>query len=186
MTSSFLFRWKYTAQDVEESIKHIMKEEGFAAAAYPDPFSPRAIEQRKSPEKRNPGYAILPGAPWTIGYGRTGPDVREGVTTTKDQEVFWLRHRVIEELEFLVKLGCPPCAGLVGLIYNIGKAGFRSSQACRALREGRWDDACQEISEFNKAAGKVRAGLVKRRAKEIALLKDFLSRNLHSNPNSEA
>jgi len=184
MASSFT--WKYTSQDVDESIKHIMKEEGFAAEAYPDPFSPLGIELRKPLAKRAPKYQELPGAPWTIGYGRTGPDVMPRTKTTKDQEIFWLRVRVTEELQFLQKLNCPTCAGLVGLIYNIGKHAFKRSQACRALQEGRWEDAYREIAEFNKAAGKVRAGLTKRRLKEIDLLKEYLSRNLHSDTKSKA
>jgi lysozyme len=184
MTSSFI--WKYTSQDVDESIKHVMKEEGFAADAYPDPFSPLGIELRKPLSKRATQYQLLDGSPWTIGYGRTGPDVMPGTKTTKDQEIFWLRVRVTEELQFLQKLNCPTCAGLVGLIYNIGKYAFKRSQACRALQEGRWEDAYREIAEFNKAAGKVRAGLTKRRQKEIELLQQYLSRNLHSNTKPKA
>jgi lysozyme len=184
MASSFT--WKYTSQDVDESIKHIMKEEGFAAEAYPDPFSPLGIELRKPLAKRAPRYQELYGTPWTIGYGRTGPDVMPGTKTTKDQEIFWLKVRVTEELQFLQKLNCPTSAGLVGLIYNIGKYAFKRSQACRALQEGRWEDAYREIAEFNKSAGKVRAGLTKRRLKEIDLLKEYLSRNLHSDTKSKA
>lgn len=184
MTSSFI--WYYTPQDVDESIKHIMKEEGFAAEAYPDPFSPLGIEQRKAHAKRAPNYQAMDGSPWTIGYGRTGPDVMQGTKTTRDQEIFWLRVRVTEEMKFLQNLYCPPCAGLVGLVYNIGKAAFRRSKACLALREGRWEDAYREIADFNKAAGKVRPGLIKRRTKEIELLKQYLSRNLHSNAEPKA
>lgn len=182
-TSSIL---QYTTEDVQESIKHIMKEEGFAAEAYPDPFSPLGIELRKAPARRQKGYASLSGAPWTIGYGRTGPDVQRGVTTTKDQEIFWLKFRIKEELDFLRKLGVPPCAGLVGLVYNVGKNAFQRSRACKALQQRRWEDAYMEIMDFNRAGGRVRVGLTRRRAREVELLKDFLSRNLHSNPNTKA
>ncbi len=182
-TSSIL---QYTTEDVQESIKHIMKEEGFAAEAYPDPFSPLGLELRKPLAKRQPAYTSLSGAPWTIGYGRTGPDVQRGVRTTKDQEIFWLKFRVTEELNFLRKLGVPPCAGLVGLVYNVGKNAFQKSRACKALQKGRWEDAYKEILDFNRAGGRVRVGLTRRREKEVALLKDFLSRNLHGNSNSKA
>ena len=177
---------KYTPEDVQESIKHIMQEEGFAAEAYPDPFSPLGIELRKAPARRQPDYKRLSGAPWTIGYGRTGPDVQPGVRTTRDQEVFWLKFRVTEELEFLRKLGGPPCAGLVGLVYNVGKAAFKKSRACKALQQRRWEDAYVEIMDFNRAGGRVRVGLTRRREKEVELLKSFLSRNLHGNSNSKA
>lgn len=182
-TSSIL---KYTAQDVQESIKHIMKEEGFEPEAYPDPFSPLGIEMRKPAAKRQAGYTSLSGAPWTIGYGRTGPDVQRGVRTTKDQEIFWLKFRIKEELDFLQKLGVPPCAGLVGLVYNVGKNAFQKSRACKALQQRRWEDAYVEILDFNRAGGRVRAGLTRRREKEVALLKDFLSRNLHGNPDAKS
>jgi len=171
-------QFDFTSEDVAQSIKIIMEEEGFAAKAYPDPFSPRAIELRKTKEKRRPDAQLLSGSPWTIGYGRTGPDVREETVTTKDQEKFWLQWRVSEELTWLRKRGVPPCAGLVSLIYNIGKGAFEKSRAYRSFQEGKWEEAIEEMQGFNKAGGKIRPGLVKRRAREAELVRDWLNLKL--------
>lgn len=174
MSTSNKRQYEFTSQDVQESIQIIKQEEGFEPKAYPDPFSPRGIEKYKPLAKRTPSWEKLPGNPWTIGYGRTGPDVVEGTTTTRDQEIFWLTYRVQEELNWLKKRGVPPCAGLVSLIYNTGRGAFERSRSYKAFQEGRWDDALEEMQGFNKAGGRVRPGLVKRRAKEAELVRAWL------------
>jgi lysozyme len=186
MSTSNKRHYEISSQDVQESIEIIKKEEGFSEKAYPDPFSPRGIEKWKAKAKRKPDWERLPGTPWTIGYGRTGPDVGEFTTTTKDQELFWLSFRVQEELRWLQKRGVPPCAGLVSLVYNIGKAAFEKSKSYRAFQEGRWEDAMEEMAGFNKAGGKVRPGLVRRRAVEVELVKKWLSRNLDTKTKPQA
>src|SRR5581483_8052554 len=54
--------------------------EGLRLHAYPDPDSPlaKALLECKPAEG-------LSGAPWTIGYGHTGPDVYPGLEITKAQ-----------------------------------------------------------------------------------------------------
>lgn len=183
MSTSFKVQHKFTNEDVVQSMKIVMEGEGFSKTAYPDPFSPRGIEMKKGLHQRKPDWQLMSGSPWTIGYGRTGPDVRPESVTTKDQEIFWLKHRVEEELVWLQQKGVPPCAGLVSLIYNIGKYNFIKSKACKAFQEGRWDDGLQEMQGFNKAGGKIRPGLVKRRAKEAELVKAWLvAANLYVEP----
>ena len=180
MCTSNKIQLEFNNEDVAESIKIIMKEEGFSKTAYPDPFSPRALEMRKAKDKRRPDYHLLSGMPWTVGYGRTGPDVREFTTTTKDQELFWLKWRVEDELLWLQKRKVPPCPGLVSLVYNVGRGAFERSRSYKAFQEGKWDKAIEELLGFNKAGGKVRPGLVKRRAAEAELIKAWLrSRNLY-------
>lgn len=190
MVTSNKRQYEFTSQDVQESIEIIKKEEGFSEKAYPDPFSPRALEKWKAKDKRRLDWDRLPGTPWTIGYGRTGPDVGEFTTTTRDQELFWLSFRVQEELNWLKKRGVPPCAGLVSLLYNIGKAAFEKSKAYRAFQEGRWADALEEMQGFNRAGNKVRPGLVKRRAKEADMVKAWLAAKdllkLDTEPKSQA
>jgi len=55
---------------------------GFIHTAYPDPLSPRAEEMRRLGIPLNQAsddrVRHLSGAPWTWGYGHTGPDVTEG------------------------------------------------------------------------------------------------------------
>lgn len=183
MSTSIKIQFKFTNEDVAQSMKIIMEEEGFSKEAYPDPFSPLAIELRKPKANRRQDLYTLSGAPWTIGYGRTGPDVLSTTKTTKDQEKFWLSFRVQEELQWLQKRGIPPCPGLVSLLFNIGKTAFSRSRAYIAFQEQRWEDALQEMQGFNRAAGKVRPALVKRRAREAELVKAWLkSQNLYTEP----
>ena len=182
MITSNKRQYKITSEDVQKSIEIIKSEEGFEAKAYPDPFSPLGIELRKAPSRRKIGWDVLRGGPWTIGFGRTGPDVLPGSVTTKDQELFWLSFRVQEELQWLQKRGVPPCAGLVSLVFNIGKGAFEQSRSYKAFQEGRWEDAIEEMQGFNKAGGRVRPGLVKRRAKEAELVRAWLLRNFNTEP----
>ncbi|MGH7024515.1 MAG: glycoside hydrolase family protein [Caulobacteraceae bacterium] len=59
----------------------LQRDEGLRLEAYPDPLSPLA--KHLNDPARYPGDpATLSGAPWTIGYGHTGSDVRPGLTWT--------------------------------------------------------------------------------------------------------
>lgn len=55
--------------------------QGFVHTAYPDPLSALAAWLRGDKRRtlKSPRPAGLSGAPWTIGYGHTGPDVFEGL-----------------------------------------------------------------------------------------------------------
>lgn len=68
-----------------ELIRAIKHDEGLVLAAYPDPLSPRGRALVLPLAHRPVGWAKLSGAPWTIGYGHTGPDVFEGLTITQAQ-----------------------------------------------------------------------------------------------------
>jgi lysozyme len=57
----------------------------------------------------------------------------------------------------------------VGLAYNIGSGAFCSSTLVKVLNEGRYADACAEISRWNRQGGKVLPGLVNRRKHERAI-----------------
>lgn len=54
------------------------------------------------------------------------------------------------------------------LAYNIGPAAFCSSTLVRKLNAEDYSGACAEISRWNRAGGKVLAGLTKRREAERA------------------
>lgn len=58
--------------------------EGLKLTAYPDPGSKRALELAKPLSARVPNWKILPGAPWSIGYGSTR-GVTEGLVITEAQ-----------------------------------------------------------------------------------------------------
>ncbi len=54
------------------------------------------------------------------------------------------------------------------LAYNIGPAAFCNSTLVRKLNAGDYAGACAEISRWNRAGGRVLAGLTKRREAERA------------------
>jgi lysozyme len=57
----------------------------------------------------------------------------------------------------------------VSFAYNIGSGAFCGSTLVKVLNEGRYADACAQISRWNKQAGKVLPGLVNRRKHERAI-----------------
>jgi lysozyme len=63
----------------------LARDEGLRLTAYPDPESPRGREIAKPLAKRCAGWKSLPGQPWTIGYGHTGPEVVEGLVWTLEE-----------------------------------------------------------------------------------------------------
>lgn len=66
-------------------IAALKRDEGLRLEAYPDPLSPLAQALRLHPSMRPQAWATLSGAPWTIGYGHTGPEVRQGLVWTPAQ-----------------------------------------------------------------------------------------------------
>ena len=57
----------------------------------------------------------------------------------------------------------------VSLSYNIGTAGFCKSSIARVWNAGQWRAGCDRFLLFNKAGGRVVAGLAKRRERERAI-----------------
>jgi lysozyme len=60
-------------------------------------------------------------------------------------------------------------AASISLAYNIGAANFASSTVARRFRAGDWVGACTAFAMWNRANGKVVAGLVNRRTAEMKL-----------------
>ena len=69
--------------------------------------------------------------------------------------------------------GAPTTAGqkaaLVSLAYNIGVENLRTSTLLRLHKEGDYAGAQGQFERWNKAAGRVLPGLVRRRAAEAAV-----------------
>lgn len=123
------------------------------------------------------GYLCPAGKP-TVGWGHTGPDVRVGMTITRDQAVA-LFNRDLEWAEECVETSCkiPPndnqFSAMVSLCFNLGVPQFKSSSVLRLHNAGKFDQAAASFALWNKAMvdGQlvVMPGLVIRRAKEAAL-----------------
>lgn len=148
-------------QTSDNGLALIKKSEGFRGNAYPDPAT---------------------GAkPYTVGYGTTvypsRMPVKLGDKVTEQQADAYLRNDV-KKFEAAVsnavkvKLTQGQFDALVSFTYNVGPANMASSTLIKKLNAGDVNGASDEFTRWNKAAGKVMAGLTTRRTAERAL---FLS-----------
>lgn len=125
----------------------------------------------------------------TIGWGHTGPDVYEGMTITQAQADQMLVDRLSREFEpgVLAAIGNAETtenqfSAMVSLAYNIGvgrlddpktpqneASGFKGSTVARMHRAGNYTAAANAFLLWNKAGGKIFAGLTRRRQEEADL-----------------
>src|SRR5579875_1710555 len=137
----------------DEALKLIKQFEGCKLKAYPDPATGAA--------------------PWTIGYGATGPKIGPGTVWTQVQADQDLLDRVIAlgaHLDSVVKFGLTDeeKGALCSFCYNVGTGNFDHSTMLAKLNAGDIQGAADEFPKWDKAAGKVLAGLVTRRSGEMA------------------
>lgn len=132
----------------------LTKWEGCRLTAYPDPATG--------------------GDPWTVGYGATGPDIEPGTVWTQEQADADLQDRLAAinrtvSQAVRVRLSPSQRAALVSLIYNIGRSAFLQSTLLKLLNAGDYEGAREQFARWNKAGGRVMAGLTNRRAAEADL-----------------
>ena len=135
------------SQDCVELVKHF---EGFEATAY-----------------------LCPANVWTIGYGRTR-NVKEGDRITAPQaerafleELEEFKHQVLNSVK--VELKQNELDALTSWTYNLGVGNLKSSTLLKKLNAGNKSEVPAEMIRWNKANGKVLAGLTKRREAEAEL-----------------
>lgn len=138
------------------TVNIIKKWEGLKLEAYPDPATG--------------------GAPWTIGYGATGPGIVKGVRWTQRQAEDRLAidiDRFMKGVRSVVKgkVRDTELAAMTSLAYNIGVSAFKSSTLLRKFNTGDKEGAANEFTRWNKAGGKVMRGLTNRRLDEQALFR---------------
>lgn len=125
--------------------------EGLRLEAYPDPATG--------------------GAPISIGYGSTGPDVVLGLVIDEFEAEARLK-RDLERFErgvlaaVDVPLNLNQFSALVCLAYNIGLGNLIHSTLLKELNDGDYAEAANQFLVWNKANHKVMAGLTKRRRAE--------------------
>lgn len=118
------------------------------------------------------------GAPWTIGWGTTGSDVKKGVVWTQKL----CDDRLSKDLGQFSQ-GVAKAIGraattqhqfdaVVSFAYNVGLGNLSKSTLLRKHVAGDHDGAAAEFAKWNKAAGKVMKGLTRRRAAEAALYRN--------------
>lgn len=119
------------------------------------------------------------GKPWTIGWGATtdeqGKPINPGDKWTRERaDARFLQHLASFEAQVLDLLdGSPVTQGqfdaLVSFAYNVGAANLGRSTLLRRHKAGEYGAAAVEFAKWNKAAGRVMAGLSRRRAAEAKL-----------------
>ena len=113
--------------------------------------------------------------PWTIGWGSTGPDIVEGTIWTQDQADKRLELDLrnfasgVREAIGPVPTSQSEFDAMLSLAYNVGLANFRKSTLLKKHKANDKAAAAAEFAKWNKAAGKVMAGLTRRREAEAAL-----------------
>ena len=121
---------------------------------------------------RGEAYKDAVGVP-TVGYGET-----KGVTmksrTTPDRALVQLltsANRHADDIRQCIKVPLyqHEFDAYVSLAYNIGAKNFCGSTLVRRLNAGDYTGSCREIKRWNKAGGKVLAGLTKRREQEYRM-----------------
>lgn len=115
---------------------------------------------------------------WTIGYGHTA-NVQPNETITQQQADMLLD----EDLQIYadqtrsvitVLTTDNQFNALLDFVYNLGIGNFKSSTLLKLLNQGKHTEAAEQFVRWNKAGGKVLAGLTARRLAEKEL---FLSDN---------
>ena len=113
---------------------------------------------------------------WTIGYGHP-KGVYNGMTITQEEAEQMLLTELEEYEGYIENMVTVPLTqnqfdALVVWIYNLGPTNFKNSTLLKELNAGNYNAAGQEITRWNKAGGKVLAGLVKRREAEAELFNE--------------
>jgi lysozyme len=117
-------------------------------------------------------YQDIKGVP-TAGYGHTGPDVVLGWTYTQAQADLWLQDdiswasKVVNTLVH-ISLTQPEFDALTDLVFNIGSGNFAKSTVLHLLNANCIVAAAQQFDQWDRSAGVVVAGLLRRRAAETA------------------
>ena len=146
----------------DATLKLITEFEGFVPNWYPDPAH---------------GWKVP-----TVAYGHTDAAGEPKYAATKSKTftvaegLEMLRHD-LGQYEASVKkyvkvpLNDNQLGSLVSFTYNLGAANLASSTLIRKLNAGDYDGAAAEFARWNRANGKIMAGLTRRRLAEAALFK---------------
>lgn len=132
-------------------LSYIRSDEGLRLTAYPDPGTR--------------------GAPWTICYGHTGPEVHPGLTVTKSQCEVWLKKdtefaEAVVQTVVTVPLKQGEYDAYTGFVFNAGPRNFESSTMLRLLNAGDRAGACNQFPRWVYADGRRLEGLAVRRTRD--------------------
>lgn len=136
-------------------------------------ISPRGIDLVKQFEGCKLTAYVCPAGVLTIGYGSTGPHVKEGMKIDGAQANALLL-KDLERFEAGVnRLSKKHTQGqfdaLVSFAFNLGLGNLEKSTLLKLHNAGKHTEASDQFKRWNKAGGKVLAGLTRRREAEAAL-----------------
>lgn len=120
-------------------------------------------------------YIPVPGDVPTIGYGATGPDIKLGMRWTQDQADDRLKADVERFAVGVAKaIGNAPTSqhqfdALVSFAFNCGLGNLNASTLLKLHKAGEHVAAANQFGRWDKAGGRVLAGLTRRRAAEAAM-----------------
>lgn len=120
-----------------------------------------------------------PSGVWTIGYGHT-KGVARGHRINQKQADNFLKEDIkqfekVVQKYVRVSLNQNQFDALVSFCFNVGSGAFQSSTLLKKLNEKDYEGASTEFLRWNKANGKVLAGLTKRRSAEKKLFDTRIS-----------
>jgi len=112
-------------------------------------------------------------APWTIGYGATGPNIGPGTVWTQVQADFELSQKIEEIGTLIDKIVTVPLtdeekAALCSFVYNCGGSALQHSTLLYKINAGDIEGAANEFPRWDKAGGHEIVGLLNRRRQERA------------------
>ena len=113
---------------------------------------------------------------WTIGYGHTKV-VKDGDSITKEDAESMLVHELQEYCNAVDESVEVPIKqymfdALVSWTYNLGPNNLKSSTMLGVLNQGKYDEVPAQMKRWNKASGKVKKGLIRRRNAEALMFEE--------------
>lgn len=110
----------------------------------------------------------------TIGYGHTGDDVKPGMEISEAEADALLAADLEHFARGVDQLVDAPLndnqfSALVSFCFNLGLGAFKGSTLFKKLKAHDYKGAADEFPRWNKAGGRVLAGLTRRREAERAL-----------------
>lgn len=114
---------------------------------------------------------LCPAGAWTVGWGSTGPGIRNGTRWTQAQA----DERLAQDVEKFMggvrsritrSVTESQLGAMTSLAYNIGLDAFGKSTLLRLFNEGKTELAAKQFDVWRRAGGRVLQGLVNRRADE--------------------
>jgi GH24 family phage-related lysozyme (muramidase) len=110
---------------------------------------------------------------WTIGYGHT-KTAKPGQAISEPEAERLLKADLHDAESAVNRMVRVPLTdnqfdALVSFVFNLGAGSFQRSTLLRKLNAGEYQVAANEFLKWNKAGGRVLAGLTRRRRAEQAL-----------------